>query len=159
MEIPRRSDGRAWILMVPIIAVLIADVAVKSVMQERLQQGELHWLVDGWFGLQLTENRGVAFGIGADSPLTSVFVMVGIAVLALLVWRSPLKEKPVGWGMLGLTLGGALGNLIDRLPDGAVTDFLVVGSWPRFNVADSALTTGVIALAFLEIRSSGRLGT
>lgn len=159
MEFLRRYNQCARFLVIPVIAVLLADVATKAVTRHELDRGEHYWLVDGWLGLQLTENRGLAFGIGSDSQLVTAFVLVGIAVLAWLIWRSELIQGSISWVALGLTLGGALGNLFDRLPDGAVTDFLVVGSWPRFNVADSALTIGLIGLAFLEIRSAGRLRT
>jgi len=156
MDVPRGGHARTWLLVAPAIGVLLADIVTKAVMRRELVRGQHHWLIDGWLGLQLTENRGVAFGIGDDSALVTAFVFVGIGVLALLILRSELTEGQLGGIALGLTAGGAVGNLIDRVPDGTVTDFLVVGPWPRFNIADCALTLGLIALIFVELRKSVR---
>ena len=155
-ECSRGGFARTWFLIAPAAAVLLVDVVTKAVMRREFERGQHHWLIDGWVGMQRTENRGVAFGVGAESSLVTVFVVIGIGILALLMLRSDLMAGPLGGIALGLTAGGALGNLIDRVPDGTVTDFLVLGPWPRFNIADSALTLGLITLVFAEVRTTVR---
>ena len=128
-------------------------VIVHSVMNDRVAAIE----VTGFFNLVLVHNTGVSFGLGAGS---AVWVLVGISlaiVAGLLVW---LRQQDRRWPSLaiGLVVGGALGNVIDRLHAPGVVDFLdfhVAGwHWPAFNVADSAITIGVAMLVidglFLE---------
>tara|TARA_R110002072_G_scaffold94449_1_gene208671 strand:+ start:440 stop:928 length:489 start_codon:yes stop_codon:yes gene_type:complete len=102
--------------------------------------------------LVLVWNRGVSFGLfntrSDYGPWILAAVAVGVsAILAVWLFRGP--ERIVGWG-IGLILGGALGNVIDRLVHGAVVDFVdlhVAGAhWPAFNVADSAITVGAVLL-------------
>ena len=137
------------------LAVLVVDLVTKAVMTRWLDWGERRWLIDGWIGVELTRNRGLAFGLGDGSRVTALLAVGGFVALVWFILRSGLVEHPLGAAAFGLALGGAIGNLIDRVTDGAVTDFFVVGPWPRFNVADSALTIGLIALALIEIRTQG----
>ena len=108
----------------------------------------------GFFRIIHTHNTGAAFGLfqGHSFALTIV-ASVGIAVIllyALFIYRRfPILENRLGRLALGLILGGAVGNLIDRLNLGYVTDFIDIGVWPTFNIADSAVTVGVIILAYL----------
>jgi len=107
----------------------------------------------GFFRLTHVHNTGAAFGLfqGQSFPLTIV-ALVGIAVLlvyALFIYRRfPFLDKVLGISALGLVLGGTVGNLIDRLRFGYVIDFISVGIWPAFNIADSAIVVGVILLAY-----------
>ncbi|TET17375.1 MAG: signal peptidase II [Dehalococcoidia bacterium] len=107
----------------------------------------------GFFRLTHVHNTGAAFGLfqGQSFPLTIV-ALVGIAVLlvyALFIYRRfPFLDKVLGISALGLVLGGTVGNLIDRLRFGYVTDFIGVGIWPAFNIADSAIVVGVIIFAY-----------
>jgi len=107
----------------------------------------------GFFRVIHTHNTGAAFGLfqGHSFALT-VVALVTIAVIllyALLVYRRfPILDNRLGKSALGLVLGGAVGNLIDRLRFGYVTDFIDFGVWPAFNIADSAVTVGVIMLAY-----------
>ena len=100
------------------------------------------------------KNTGAAFGLfhGQAFPLTIV-ALVGVAVLlvyALFVYRRfPDLDKRLAWIGLGLVLGGTIGNLIDRLRFGYVTDFIDFGFWPAFNIADPAIVVGVILFAYL----------
>jgi signal peptidase II len=101
------------------------------------------------------ENRGIAFGMFSDSPslLTSIIlVLVSLAAIGLvgvLLWRNPASAAWSGTG-LAMILGGAVGNLLDRMIRGHVVDFLdfYIGSyhWPAFNVADSAICVGAAAM-------------
>ena len=108
----------------------------------------------GFFRIIHTHNTGAAFGLfqGHSFALTIV-ASVGIAVIllyALFIYRRfPILENRLGRLALGLILGGAVGNLIDRLNLGYVTDFIDIGVWPTFNIADSAVTVGVFILAYL----------
>jgi signal peptidase II len=108
--------------------------------------------VTGFLGLVLVWNRGMSFGLfNTGDPLVP-WVLAGVTIavsIALLWWLARARRWLVVVG-LGLVLGGALGNLIDRLVYGAVVDFVLlhVGtwSWPAFNLADSAISLGVVAL-------------
>ena len=82
-----------------------------------------------------------------------MIVVLGLGVLVGFALRSGLAETRAGELALGLAIGGGVANLIDRLVDGEVTDFFVIGPWPRFNVADAALTLGIVLVAILEIRA------
>jgi signal peptidase II len=103
-------------------------------------------LMAGWLALEYTENRGVAFGLLSGlGPFVVVAPLVVVVIMATLYLRStaPPIWQSVGVGLLA---GGALGNLADRVRLGYVVDFVSVGRWPNFNVADSAVTTGAVIL-------------
>ena len=103
-------------------------------------------LLGNWLSLEYTENRGVAFGLLRGlGPLVVVAPLLVFCIMAALYLRS---TAPPLWQSLGVGLlaGGAIGNLIDRLRLGYVIDFVSVGWWPNFNVADSAITTGAVIL-------------
>lgn len=111
----------------------------------------------GFFRFTHVHNTGSAFGLFQNQalPLTIV-AFIGIAALLFFVLfmhrRFPfLAATPVKLA-LGLILGGAVGNLIDRLSYGYVTDFIAVGRWPAFNIADSSIVVGTILIAYLLIR-------
>ncbi len=101
-----------------------------------------------WLGLHYIENRGSAFGslVGYGAVLTVIAVVVVVLMLSIYARiAAPSQWLQAG---LGLLVGGAVGNVIDRLSHGYVTDFIAIGPWPRFNVADSAITVGVLLLAW-----------
>jgi signal peptidase II len=93
-------------------------------------------------------NTGVAFGFlaGAGEIVT---VVTGIALVGLLVFFAVNRRRPLVWLPVGLLLGGAIGNIIDRVDQGYVTDFLKIPAWPAFNVADIAITFGVLSLLYV----------
>ena len=98
--------------------------------------------------LTYVENRGAAFGLLQDQ--TAFFILVGLVVIGVIVASYRQIERP-GWSLnlcLGLQLGGAIGNLIDRVRYGYVVDFFDLTVWPVFNVADSAICVGVALLAW-----------
>src|SRR3989344_3779613 len=100
-------------------------------------------------GLSPSENAGFAFGV-TFSPLLQYILIGGALVLvAFLAYRS--RQEKVSSIAFGLIIGGALGNIVDRLDDGFVTDFFQVGSFPTFNVADSCITVGVGMLVLWEV--------
>ena len=97
-------------------------------------------------------NSGVAFG-QLQNGGAIVAVVIALAVLALLVYFARHGSERWVWLPTGLLLGGALGNIVDRLREGAVIDFVKLPHWPAFNVADSAITIGVIVLLIVMERS------
>jgi len=116
----------------------------------------------GFFRLIHIHNTGAAFGLfqGHSSALTIV-ALVSVAIFlfyALVIYRRfPLLDNMPNRVALGLILGGTVGNLIERLRLGYVTDFISIGIWPAFNVADSAVTVGIIILAY-SLLSLARTG-
>jgi signal peptidase II len=126
-------------------------------------------VIPGWLRIIHTENPGAAFGILADGNrwlrggiLIGVSALVLVFVVSALWGRRTTFTSPLGRAALGLILGGAAGNLYDRVVSGMVTDFIEVyhGSWsfPAFNVADSAITVGA-ALLLLELMHPRHKGT
>lgn len=106
-------------------------------------------LVGSWIHLTLTMNPGIAFGVHMPSPWQEIVIaaaLVGVLVVAL------RTDDRVSRAAYGLILGGALGNILDRLPDGFVTDYVAVGSFPVFNVADSCITIGVLLMLAQSIK-------
>ncbi|MFC1928592.1 signal peptidase II [Chloroflexota bacterium] len=118
----------------------------------------------GFFRIIHAQNTGAAFGLFQDQslPLTIVAI-IGIIAILLFVFlfsrRFPYLESKLGKPTLGLVLGGTIGNLIDRLRLGYVTDFIGVGIWPAFNIADSAITVGVILFAYSLLFLTGTITT
>lgn len=145
------------------LVIFLLDQASKALVARTLAVGELRRVLPGFFNLTHTRNPGAAFGLlsNSDSPWTVAFlILVSVAALALvwsLLWRGPARLAGLG---LGLILGGALGNLFDRLQAGSVVDFLDfhVGGyhWPAFNLADSAIVVGAAALLAEVLRSRRR---
>ncbi len=132
--------------------VLALDQFSKWLALARLVPGEPVDVVPGVLRLTLTRNPGAAFGLFADR--TTLLVAVAAALLAAilyLLWRERRPSAPVAAG-LGLALGGAAGNLVDRLRWGAVVDFLDLRVWPVFNLADVALVLGGALLAWEALR-------
>ncbi len=127
--------------------VLGADQLSKAVVRSSIERGEVVDLVAG-VGLVNVRNRGIAFGLfsGAGPWLA---VIVGLAMLVLIATFVMHADTPLAWLPGGLLLGGALGNLVDRVREGSVTDFIDFPAWPAFNLADSAITVGVIALLYV----------
>jgi signal peptidase II len=149
------ASARAWSLAGALAAaVLIADQAAKAAIEARLVPGEQVDVL-GPLGLTLSHNRGVAFGLagGAGAPLI-VLTVVALGVVAYLFARNP--TRPGMWIATGLLAGGAIGNLVDRVRAGEVTDYVDLSPWPAFNLADVAITVGVLVLVFLYLREAER---
>jgi signal peptidase II len=105
-------------------------------------------LIGPYIRLTYVENRGAAFGLLQEQ--TSFFIIVGLTVIGVIIYSFKQMSQP-SWLLtlaLGLQLGGAIGNLIDRMRYGYVVDFVDLSVWPVFNVADSAIVCGVIGLAW-----------
>ena len=138
--------------------VIVLDQVSKGLLRSSLASGASAAVVPGVLTLVRTTNSGVAFS--ALSGSTVVVTLLALAVLALLLgFFARYATRPMLWLPTGMVVGGALGNLIDRVRLGAVTDFIKLPHWPAFNVADSAITLGVIALVLLITRGGARSTT
>ena len=136
-------------------AVVLADQASKALVRAWLPERQA-WPEDfGLIRIAHVENSGAAFGIlqGAG-PLLIACSIAGIATALWFLRVSPAGDRASG-AAVALVLGGAIGNLIDRLFRGTVTDFIDPTHYPAFNVADSAIVVGVLALAALSLRGRG----
>lgn len=127
--------------------VLAADQATKALVRAGVGPGERDGILPG-VELVHVRNRGVAFSLFEDGGILLVLV-AAIAVAALLAFFAMHAHRPLVWLPTGLLLGGAAGNLLDRARDGAVTDFVKLPLWPAFNLADTAITLGVLALLYV----------
>jgi signal peptidase II len=136
----RRAWSRAGLVLA---AVLVVDQATKALVRGAIAVGDKDAVFPG-VELVHVKNRGVAFGALSGQSIVTVIVVVALA--GLLAWFALHATRPLIWLPTGLLLGGALGNIVDRLRDGHVTDFVKLPAWPAFNVADMAITFGVIAL-------------
>lgn len=131
-------------------AVIIVDQIAKAIVNESISRGEKIEVL-GPLKLTLTFNDGVAFGLAGGGGVL-VIALSGLALVALGAFIASAPDRPATWLAGGLILGGALGNLIDRLRLGHVTDFILVPGWPAFNFADASITVGVVLLAWTIIR-------
>jgi signal peptidase II len=144
--------GRAWARMLAVAVIVIAcDQVTKALVDGNIARGDGEDLVLG-IRLVNVRNTGVAFsslqGAGA-----LIGVIVAIALVALLWYFARNAGRPLIWLPTGMLLGGALGNVIDRIREGAVVDFIkAVDFWPAFNVADISVTLGVILLLWVMER-------
>jgi signal peptidase II len=155
MELPTM---RRYHLLIALL-VLCLDRVSKWVIAKNIALHDSIQVIPGFFRLTHVQNSGAAFGLFADSPsqwklgLLVLFSVVALAVVSALLWRNSHSMSTTGLG-LSLILGGALGNLWDRLINGRVVDFLLFylgdHQWPAFNVADSAIVVGA-GLLVIEI--------
>jgi signal peptidase II len=140
----------AYLILVAVAGLVVfLDQWTKNWVRSNLAFGEtwmpweqlapyariLHW-----------RNSGAAFGLFQEGG--GIFAVLAVVVAALIIYYFP-RLGPQDWALrlaMGLQLGGALGNLIDRLQHGQVTDFISVGNFPIFNIADSSITMGVVIL-------------
>ena len=137
------------------IVVLLLDRLTKWLVSDRIQLHDSIPVIPGFFRLTHVQNRGAAFGLFADSPsewkvaILVAFSLIALVVVSALLWRNSHALSMTGTA-LALILGGAVGNLWDRVLAGHVVDFLdfYVGTyhWPAFNVADSAIVIGALLL-------------
>jgi signal peptidase II len=149
------AAARAWALAGALAAlVCIADQAAKAAIEAQLVVGE-HVDVLGPLGLTLAHNRGVAFGLAGDAGVPLVLItLIALGVVGYLFARDP--ARPGMWVAAGLLAGGAIGNLADRVRLGEVTDYVDLLPWPPFNLADMAITAGVLVLVYIYLRDAER---
>jgi signal peptidase II len=132
-------------------AVIALDRLTKWIVEMRVSPADTYTVIPGFFDIVRAQNRGVAFGVFNESTFewrTTLLVLVSVAavvVVSAIIWKARRLDARSLWGF-ALILGGAAGNLYDRILSGRVTDFLDFYirdyHWPAFNVADSALVAG-----------------
>jgi signal peptidase II len=142
-------------------AVLVFDRLTKWLIETRVSAFDSFKIIPGFFDIVRSENRGVAFGLFNDSTSqwrTTMLVLLSLAAVigvSFLLWRPDRLDRLSRWGF-ALILGGAAGNVVDRILYGKVTDFLLLYirdyQWPAFNVADSAIVIGSVLLALGLLR-------
>lgn len=141
-------DG--WFFLVALVVIGL-DQFVKWVIRESVGLGDRHPVV---WPLEIVHftNSGAAFGmLQGAGPLLVLTSVVGMAAITIYLFNPEFAHPLMRLG-LALMLGGAVGNLIDRVKDGEVVDFIKVPNFPAFNVADSAITIGVLLLAWTMLR-------
>jgi signal peptidase II len=142
------TRGARWAAAGLVVAFVLAlDQGTKALVRSSIVPGQQNDVI-GPLSFVNVHNRGVAFGfLSGGGALVLVVVLAALALL--LVYFGRHVERPLLWLPTGLVLGGALGNLIDRVHQGYVTDFIRFPHWPAFNVADIAITCGVVALVLV----------
>lgn len=147
--------GGAWTLAGLVMVVVLAlDQLAKHAVRSSIVPGEERRFLPG-VQLVNTRNHGVAFGFlpGSQGVVT---VLIALALLVLLAYFARHATRAMMWLPTGMLIGGALGNILDRIRDGSVTDFIKLPlGWPPFNLADASITLGILLL-FLLIDSSRR---
>ena len=147
-------------VFIALLIVLAIDWVTKTWAEQSLPLYTPTPLIGEFFRFTLGYNTGVAFGMFANGGVWPL-VVTGIIIIMLAVWlvhalRTGEIPGTAAWP-IGLILGGALANFVDRLPDGRVTDFLDMGlstaRWPTFNLADSFIVVGVVVLLWISMMS------
>ncbi|MCY3570541.1 MAG: signal peptidase II [Chloroflexi bacterium] len=143
---PTHKPGRSHRRFVLLAAlVVIFDQVTKVILRETLELGDREWLAE-FFAFSHVANDGGAFGVfGGQNTVLAVSAVVAIGVVAIYYFFPPMNHWLVRSG-LALILGGAIGNLLDRIYQGHVTDFIDFIHFPAFNVADAAINVGVAAI-------------
>jgi len=127
------------------LLIVALDQGAKALIESNLVPGEQVDVL-GPLSLTLAHNDGVAFGLAGGGGTTLIaLTLIALGFVVALFARNP--TRPWIWLAVGLLAGGALGNLIDRVRIGAVTDYIDLLSWPPFNLADVAIVLGVVVLA------------
>ena len=152
--------GNWWKVIFCLIALLIVAADQLSKLWIRSYSETQVIFEAGILRITSVQNTGSAFGLLQDQRLLlTIVAFVGITLVLLFIFivprYFPIVDTRVSKITLGLVLGGAIGNLIDRLRFGYVTDFVSIGFWPAFNVADSALVVGTILFAYFFLFSPG----
>ncbi len=151
---PGQARGRAWyrdpVLIPFVLAVVGLDQLTKWLVASNLAVGE-HWPAHGEFYITRIYNSGSAFGFFPSQTLFLIFgSLIGIGALLVLYHNHPFPGFLLRASLV-FQLGGALGNLIDRLRAGAVLDFVALAWWPVWNLADASILTGIGILIFLMV--------
>ena len=148
----RVSLMRAGLVLVVVIAL---DQITKHTLGTWIEPGQVRHVIPG-ISLVYERNTGVSFSfLAGDGDL--VYVVIGLALVGLIGYLLARPAQPLLWLPTGMLIGGAVGNLIDRVANGSVIDFIKLPHWPAFNFADMSITFGVILMAIvIELGSRKR---
>jgi signal peptidase II len=157
-----QRNALAWLWLA--VFVIALDQATKAIVLHTLTPYVPHPVIPGFFNWTLAFNTGAAFSFLAEHPQWSrwLFSLIAVGVSAVLVrWLAQTPQRDWRTALpLALVIGGALGNLIDRLRVGQVTDFIqfYIGAWPfpAFNIADSAISVGAVLLVLFGLFAHGK---
>ncbi len=143
---PHRAGSLQWVGMLSVAVVaIVADQATKRLIVDRMPLGDVRELLP-FLDIRHVRNSGIAFGIFPDR-LELVSIATGIAVAWMLLHFARAGARHVLFPVaLGLLIGGSVSNLVDRVRQGYVTDFIHVSHWPTFNLADTFIVCGVVLL-------------
>ncbi|HHY69129.1 MAG TPA: signal peptidase II [Bacillota bacterium] len=140
------------------LGILLLDQVSKWYIRSNFSVGESTSLINGWLRIEYTENAGAAFGMFQGARW--IFVMISVAFIGLAIFLYP-RIQGFGWPVvtaLGVTMGGTMGNLVDRFIRGTVTDFICVKYFPAiFNLADTAIVVGVTVLVVVSVLHRDRV--
>ncbi len=152
----KKSKGAKILFWTASIVVLL-DILTKSVVRAMIPEGNYVEVLP-FLRISHIQNAGITFGMMQIGALRWVFVAVALAVAVAIAWSCRHKKIVSHFLAWGLIMGGAIGNALDRIFIGTVTDFAHVGiknfdlAWPAFNIADSALTIGAIIILWHSLR-------
>ncbi len=150
---PRAGAALAWLRAALVLAVVVVlDQLSKHAVEHSIVPGEEQRFLPG---VQLvdTRNRGVAFGFLPGNHV-AVTILISLALVVLVAYFARHATQPLMWLPTGMIAGGALGNVLDRVRHGSVTDFVKLPlGWPPFNLADASITVGIVILFLLIDRA------
>lgn len=148
--LPKLIWYKDWILLSTLPLVLVADQLTKLFIKTNFQLGQ-SWPQEGLIRLTYATNTGTAFGLLRNQTVFLIFASVIAVGFLIYFYRTHATVRPLLRLSIGLQLGGAFGNLLDRLTVGAVVDFIDVGWWPIFNIADSSIVVGMTILIVIML--------
>jgi signal peptidase II len=141
----RQTTQRWWRFGILALVVLVADQVAKEIIRATLAPREVHEVFPG-FDISRVANDGIAFGLfPGRQTAVAVLTMLALSAIAIALAGLVARNATVATGA-GLLVGGSLGNLIDRVARGAVTDFIDFAHYPAFNIADCGITVGAVLI-------------
>jgi signal peptidase II len=153
-DVDRTAPAKAWLLAIPPTIVLLDQIIKAAIVSWIGPEANQHRIdiFGNWLAFDYVENRGAAFGIFPQQTgwLTAISIIITIFGFVVM-WRE-LRAHPLTATAIGMVVGGAIGNIVDRIRVGYVVDFVAVGIWPRFNLADAMITVGIVLLLFSSTR-------
>lgn len=135
-----------------LVAIIATAASLLGTAGAEMLEAPMH-IIGNFFRLTLSHNAGIAFGIRLPVVFQEIVILIALGLITFTARNADQSTSKVGFGLI---IGGAIANLIDRFQDGFVTDYIAVGSFPVFNIADSCITIGVgllILEAFLQRRA------
>jgi signal peptidase II len=160
MEMTGRPRRVAVLLFITAAVIVVIDQVTKAVVVSNLREGESRRVIGGVLSWTYQRNPGSAFGLFQHIPV--LFTILAAAIAVVIIVRAPRVHDHLTRFALGLVLGGAIGNLVDRIvrPPGVfrgrVIDFIDFHWWPVFNIADSAVVIGAVLLLIASFRNERR---